>query len=166
MKAQSVWRFVECIDIEEFLKSVRRNNVDPSACTKERNINDKYSHMQKSLTESPEITGSFRIAEADVHSGYLDQGSSVSLSPREYWVRGLETRFSQGFGLGDTWHEVGIGYRYINEAGHELRQRDNTSLNLLPRTDSRNDCDTRGSTKAHAFFIDDRVPPRHSLRDD
>ncbi len=59
-----------------------------------------------------------------LRSGYLDQGSFVSLSPREYWVRGIETRFSQGLALGDSWHELGIGYRYVNEAGHELRFRE------------------------------------------
>lgn len=92
-----------------------------------------------------------------LRSGYLDQGSFVSLSPREYWVRGIETRFSQGFALGESWHEVGVGYRYINEAGHELRYREPISANQLPTTASRNDRDTRGSTEAHAIFLDDRI---------
>ncbi|KPW23147.1 Fe dicitrate transporter FecA, partial [Pseudomonas cannabina pv. alisalensis] len=91
-----------------------------------------------------------------LRSGYLDQGSFVSLSPREYWVRGLETRFSQGFALGETWHEVGVGYRYVNEAGHELRYREPVT-GELPTTGSRNDRDTRGATEAHAFYIDDRI---------
>ncbi len=92
-----------------------------------------------------------------LRSGYLDQGSFVSLSPREYWVRGLETRFSQGFALGDSWHEVGVGYRYINEAGHEMRYRESTASDLMPTTASRNDRDTRGSTEAHAIYLDDRI---------
>ncbi|PJY96181.1 TonB-dependent Fe(3+) dicitrate receptor FecA [Pseudomonas donghuensis] len=92
-----------------------------------------------------------------LRSGYLDQGSFVSLSPREYWVRGIETRFSQGFALGESWHEVGVGYRYINEAGHELRYREPIAANQLPTTASRNDRDTRGSTEAHAIFLDDRI---------
>ena len=91
-----------------------------------------------------------------LRSGYLDQASFVSLSPREYWVRGLETRFSQGFALGESWHEVGVGYRYINEAGHELRFREPVTGDL-PTTASRNDRDTRGATEAHAFYIDDRI---------
>ncbi|KQQ50753.1 transporter [Pseudomonas sp. Leaf127] len=91
-----------------------------------------------------------------LRSGYLDQASFVSLSPREYWVRGLETRFSQGFALGESWHEVGMGYRYINEAGHELRFREPVTGDL-PTTASRNDRDTRGATEAHAFYIDDRI---------
>lgn len=92
-----------------------------------------------------------------LRSGYLEQGSFVSLSPREYWVRGLETRFSQGFALGETWHEVGVGYRYINEAGHEMRYRENTVDNVLPTTGSRFDRDTRGATEANAIYIDDRI---------
>jgi len=91
-----------------------------------------------------------------LRSGYLDQGSFVSLSPREYWVRGIETRFSQGLALGDSWHELGIGYRYVNEAGHELRFREPGNGNL-PTTASRNDRDTRGSTEAHAIYLDDRI---------
>jgi len=91
-----------------------------------------------------------------LRSGYLDQGSFVSLSPREYWVRGIETRFSQGLALGESWHELGIGYRYVNEAGHELRFREPVNGNL-PTTASRNDRDTRGSTEAHAIYLDDRI---------
>nr|WP_314615662.1 TonB-dependent Fe(3+) dicitrate receptor FecA [uncultured Pseudomonas sp.] len=91
-----------------------------------------------------------------LRSGYLDQGNFVSLSPREYWVRGIETRFSQGLALGESWHELGIGYRYVNEAGHELRYREPVNGNL-PTTASRNDRDTRGSTEAHAIYLDDRI---------
>ena len=91
-----------------------------------------------------------------LRSGYLDQGSFVSLSPREYWVRGIETRFSQGLALGESWHELGIGYRYVNEAGHELRFREPVN-GSLPTTASRNDRDTRGSTEAHAIYLDDRI---------
>ncbi|MDD0973043.1 TonB-dependent Fe(3+) dicitrate receptor FecA [Pseudomonas fontis] len=92
-----------------------------------------------------------------LRSGYLDQGTFLSLSPREYWIRGIETRFSQGFALGESWHEVGLGYRYVNEAGHELRYREPVNGNQLPTTASRNDRDTRGSTEAHALFLDDRI---------
>ncbi|MFJ3075851.1 TonB-dependent Fe(3+) dicitrate receptor FecA [Pseudomonas sp. NPDC087029] len=91
-----------------------------------------------------------------LRSGYLDQGNFVSLSPREYWVRGIKTRFSQGLALGESWHELGIGYRYVNEAGHELRYREPVNGNL-PTTASRNDRDTRGSTEAHAIYLDDRI---------
>lgn len=92
-----------------------------------------------------------------LRSGYLDQGSFVSLSPRYYWVRGLEACFSQGFSTGAIEHELGVGYRYVNEASHELRYRETLASGLLPTTSSRNDRDTRGQTKAHALYADDRI---------
>ncbi|MEN1835152.1 TonB-dependent Fe(3+) dicitrate receptor FecA [Pseudomonas lijiangensis] len=92
-----------------------------------------------------------------LRSGYLEQGNIVTLSPREYWVRGFETRFSQGFALGESWHEVGIGYRYINESGHEVRYNETTASQIMPSTSSTQDRDTRGYTDAKAFYIDDRI---------
>ena len=92
-----------------------------------------------------------------LRSGFLNQGSFVSLSPRYYWVRGIEARVSHGLALGSSRHEVGVGYRHINEDSHELRYRETTASGLLPTVASRNDRDTRGQTEAHALFIDDRI---------
>ena len=114
------------------------------------NVGYRYQQARREFTVNSFFTKTLR-------SGYLDQGTFLSLSPREYWVRGIETRFSQGFDLGNTTHEVGVGYRYINEAGHELRYRTPIAANQLPTTNSRNDRDTRGETEAHAFFIDDKI---------
>ncbi|MFS2157102.1 TonB-dependent Fe(3+) dicitrate receptor FecA [Pseudomonas sp. Pseusp122] len=114
------------------------------------NMGYRYQEDAREFTVNTFFTKTLR-------SGYLDQGTFLSLSPRQYWVRGIESRFSQGFALGDSWHEVGIGHRYINEAGHELRFRTPIASNTLPTTDSRNDRDTRGGTEANAFFIDDRI---------
>ncbi|MBP3363649.1 MAG: TonB-dependent siderophore receptor, partial [Pseudomonas sp.] len=114
------------------------------------NFGYRYQEDRREFTVNSFFTKTLR-------SGYLDQGSFLSLSPREYWVRGIETRIAQGFDLGDSSHEVGAGYRYINEAGHELRYRTPIAANELPTTNSRNDRDTRGATEAHAFFIDDKI---------
>ncbi len=114
------------------------------------NVGYRYQEDAREFTVNSFFTKTLR-------SGFLDQGTFLSLSPREYWVRGIETRFSQGFALGDSWHEVGVGYRYVNEAGHEMRYREPIANNQFPTTDSRNDRDTRGATEAHAFFIDDRI---------
>ncbi|WP_434561249.1 TonB-dependent Fe(3+) dicitrate receptor FecA [Pseudomonas sp. Z4-20] len=114
------------------------------------NFGYRYQQDRREFTANTFFTKTLR-------SGYLDQGTFLSLSPREYWVRGLETRFAQGFDLGPTSHEAGVGYRYINEAGHELRYRTPIASNELPTTSSRNDRDTRGGTEANAFFIDDRI---------
>ncbi|WP_434626028.1 TonB-dependent receptor family protein [Pseudomonas sp. Z1-29] len=135
-------------------------NADPYQSTRQKdrfwgrrtlvNFGYRYQQDRREFTANTFFTKTLR-------SGYLDQGSFLSLSPREYWVRGLETRFAQGFDLGPTSHEVGVGYRYINEAGHELRYRTPIASNELPTTSSRNDRDTRGGTEANAFFIDDRI---------
>ncbi len=114
------------------------------------NFGYRYQEERREFTVNSFFTKTLR-------SGYLDQGTFLSLSPREYWVRGIETRLAQGFDLGDSRHEVGMGYRYINEAGHELRYRTPIAANELPTTNSRNDRDTRGATEAHAFFIDDKI---------
>ena len=92
-----------------------------------------------------------------LRSGFLNQGNFVSLSPRYYWVRGIEARASQGVNVGATHHEIGIGYRYVDEASHELRYRESTASGLLPTVSSRNDRDTRGKTEAHAVYLDDRI---------
>ena len=92
-----------------------------------------------------------------LRSGFLNQGTFVSLSPRYYWVRGIEARASQGVNLGASHHEIGIGYRYIDESSHELRYREATASGLLPTVASRNDRDTRGKTEAHAVYLDDRI---------
>ncbi len=114
------------------------------------NLGYRYQEDRREFTVNTFFTKTLR-------SGYLDQGKFLSLSPRQYWVRGLETRFAQGFDLGNSAHEIGVGYRYINEAGHELRYTTPIADNQLPTTDSTNDRDTRGGTQANAFFIDDRI---------
>lgn len=92
-----------------------------------------------------------------LRSGYLDQGTFVSLSPRSYTVRGVETRFTQGFMAAGTRHEIGIGHRYVSEETEELRFRVPTTSRVLPSEASTRDRHTRGETKANALFIDDRI---------
>ncbi|MBM3117327.1 TonB-dependent siderophore receptor [Jeongeupia naejangsanensis] len=92
-----------------------------------------------------------------LRSGYLDQGKNLTLSPREYWVRGVETHYSQVFSLGEVRHEIGVGYRFISEASHELRYWRPASSGALPETSSPVDRDTRGATTANAFYVDDRI---------
>ncbi|AWK43981.1 TonB-dependent Fe(3+) dicitrate receptor FecA [Photorhabdus laumondii] len=92
-----------------------------------------------------------------LRSGYLEQGKRITLSPREYWVRSIEPRYSQLFNLGPSAHEVGIGYRYVNESSHEMRYYTATSSGELPSTSSPYDRNTRSGTEAHAWYIDDRI---------
>ncbi|WP_042959173.1 TonB-dependent Fe(3+) dicitrate receptor FecA [Erwinia tasmaniensis] len=92
-----------------------------------------------------------------LRSGYLDQGKNLTLSPREYWVRGVEPRYSQSFTWGETAHEVGVGYRYVSESTHELRYTSKASSGRLPTGNSPYDRDTQSGTEAHAWYIDDRI---------
>ncbi|HBT14221.1 MAG TPA: TonB-dependent siderophore receptor, partial [Erwinia persicina] len=92
-----------------------------------------------------------------LRSGYLDQGKNLTLSPREYWVRGVEPRYSQSFTLGETAHEVGVGYRYVSESTHEVRYTSPASSGRLPTGNSPYDRDTQSGTEAHAWYIDDRI---------
>lgn len=92
-----------------------------------------------------------------LRSGYLDQGSFVSLSPRDYTVRGIETRFTQGFRWAGARHEVGAGHRYVSEQSEEFRYRLPSSSAALPSASSPRDRHTQGQTQAHALFIDDRI---------
>ena len=92
-----------------------------------------------------------------LRSGYLDQGKNLTLSPREYWVRGIEPRYSQSFNWGASAHEVGVGYRYVSESTHELRYTSLASSGQLPSSSSPYDRDTQSGTQAHAWYVDDRI---------
>ncbi|OYO29701.1 TonB-dependent Fe(3+) dicitrate receptor FecA [Janthinobacterium sp. PC23-8] len=92
-----------------------------------------------------------------LRSGYLDQGRNLTLSPRNYTVRGVETRYSQAFRAGQVRHEIGVGHRFVDESSHELRYWRLKSGAMLPTESSPIDRDTSGSTRAHALFIDDRI---------
>ena len=59
----------------------------------------------------PDAQHKFNIQGFYTHtlrSGYLEQGKRITLSPREYWVRGIEPRYSQSFMIGPSAHEVGV----------------------------------------------------------
>ncbi len=108
----------------------------------------------------PDAQHKFNIQGFYTHtlrSGYLEQGKRITLSPREYRVRGIEPRYSQSFMIGPSAHEVGVGYRYVNESTHEMRYYTATTSGELPSTASPYDRDTRSGTEAHAWYIDDRV---------
>lgn len=92
-----------------------------------------------------------------LRSGYLEQGKRITLSPRYYWVRGIEPRYSQSFMLGSSAHEVGTGYRYVNESTHEMRYYTPTVSGQLPSTSSPYDRNTRSGTQAHAWYLDDKI---------
>jgi len=89
-----------------------------------------------------------------LRSGFLDQKGFTSLSPRYYWVRGIQSQYSHEFDLGPVHDRFTMGYRYINESNHELRYREQFAAHKLPTTQSRNDRNAGGGTRANAFYAD------------
>lgn len=59
--------------------------------------------------------------------------------------------------IGPSAHEVGVGYRYLNESTHEMRYYTATSSGQLPSGSSPYDRDTRSGTEAHAWYLDDKI---------
>ena len=109
---------------------------------------------------APDSQHKFNIQGFYTHtlrSGYLDQKDIITLSPREYWVRGIEPRYSQSFMLGSSAHEVGVGYRYVSESTHEMRYYTAATSGQLPDTSSARDRNNRSGTEAHAWYLDDRI---------
>lgn len=92
-------------------------------------------------------------------SSYLatSNNKTINLIPRSYWVKGLETRFSQAFYLGQVHHEIGVGYRFINEQSHEQKFGVAATLGVLPTYDSTMSGQTRSGTNSNAVYMDDRI---------
>ncbi len=108
----------------------------------------------------PDMQHKFNVLGFFTHTlrnGYLQQGSKITLSPREYWVRGIEPRYSQSFLVGPSAQEISVGYRYISESSHEMRYYTPTAQGILPSVSSPYDRDTRSGTEAHAVYADDRI---------
>lgn len=78
---------------------------------------------------------------------------------REYDVIGIEPRFSQLFSIGQTDHELSVGYRFIKEEADINRVRwNNFAAGAAPQSVSGTlrQVDDAGTT-AHAAFIDDQI---------
>ncbi|MBM7059713.1 TonB-dependent siderophore receptor [Pseudomonas sp. UL073] len=80
--------------------------------------------------------------------------------PRNYHVFGIEPRYSQLFLWGEVAHEVGVGYRYVDEGMHEqtkssaVYNRASGTPYTTPFTET---ADNTGGTEAHSVYIDDRI---------
>ncbi|MNF54071.1 Fe(3+) dicitrate transport protein FecA precursor [compost metagenome] len=78
--------------------------------------------------------------------------------PREYEVFGIEPRYSQIFLLGESSHEVGVGYRYMEEDSQEKRYDRNFAAGANPwSVPKRLATYNTAATEAHAAYIDDRI---------
>lgn len=85
----------------------------------------------------------------------------LTSAPRNYEYFGIEPRYSRLFDLGDTNHEVTIGYRYLWEDSSEVAARTafyNRASGIDPNNLAMNTYQTsKGGTTAHAFYIDDKI---------
>ena len=85
----------------------------------------------------------------------------LTSAPRDYEYFGIEPRYSRLFDIGDTTHEVTVGYRYLWEESSEVAARTAYYDRLPgynPHTRPMVTYQTsEGGTKAHAIYIDDKI---------
>ncbi|HWU99346.1 MAG TPA: TonB-dependent siderophore receptor [Oxalicibacterium sp.] len=81
--------------------------------------------------------------------------TSVTHSPREYRVFGIEPRYTQRFALASTTHDVTVGYRYLSERGNDPGTNgyiENLATGTITGFNRFNN-----ATDAHAVYIDDKI---------
>ncbi|WP_439628778.1 TonB-dependent receptor family protein [Shinella sp.] len=85
----------------------------------------------------------------------------LTSAPREYEYFGIEPRYSRLFELGDTTHEVTVGYRYLWEESSEVAARTgfyDRASGVNPYTLPMGTYQTsEGGTTAHAVYLDDKI---------
>ncbi len=96
---------------------------------------------------------SFR--QSTLASGIGDSPASMTHSPRNYRVFGIEPRYTQRFAFGSSTHDVTVGYRYISERGNDPGtngyKEDFVTGAITGYTPFNN------ATDAHAVYIDDKI---------
>ncbi|MBP1886389.1 TonB-dependent receptor family protein [Sinorhizobium mexicanum] len=85
----------------------------------------------------------------------------LTSAPRNYEYFGIEPRYSRLFELGDTNHELTVGYRFLWEESSEVAARTtfyDRATGINPDSLPMNTYQTSsGGTTAHAFYIDDKI---------
>ncbi len=130
----------------------------------------KYSHVddRRSFEVQTYYTDSFRGSHIETITANPNGTWTHQLNayPRNYHTFAIEPRYSQLFVWGQVTHEIGVGYRYTNEAMHEQTLRNNKYNSRLwytpydsnpyggPYVLSGNNT---GSNEAHALYIDDTI---------
>ena len=135
----------------------------------------KYSHVddRRSFEVQTYYTDSFRGSHIETIAQNAKTGiytHQLNAYPRNYHTFAIEPRYSQLFDLGGWTHEIGVGYRYLNEAMHERTLRNNKYDSPLyytpfdsnpyngPYVRSGNNV---GGTEAHALYLDDTINAGH-----
>jgi len=131
------------------------------------NFEGDRKQMVLKYSRSPDAERTFEVTSfynTSYRGAVLANNTAQSLTwlrefPRDYEVFGLEPRYSQLFYLGDSSHEVGVGYRYTEEDSGEKRY-DRLGFGAggnpfsVPQTLASS---TGASTEAHAVYLDDRI---------
>jgi len=83
----------------------------------------------------------------------LQQSATViAHQPRNYTTFGVEPRFTQRVALGQTTHDITVGYRYIRERGDDNSYNQSLVTGVNGATTTYDN-----ATDAHAVYIDDRI---------
>lgn len=81
-----------------------------------------------------------------------DSPTAFDHSPRNYRVFGIEPRYTQRFAVGDSTHDVTVGYRYISERGNDASYEQNIVTGAISDY-----APFHNATDAHAVYIDDKI---------
>lgn len=105
---------------------------------------------------------SFRGSHVEQQRTGADAGRyRLTSAPREYEYFGIEPRYSRLFELGDTTHEMTVGYRYLWEESSEVAARTgfyDRASGVNPYTLPMGTYQTsEGGTTAHAVYLDDKI---------
>lgn len=130
----------------------------------------KYSHVddRRSFEVQTYYTDSFRGSHIETITPNANGTYTHQLNayPRNYHTFAFEPRYSQLFDWGQVTHEIGVGYRYVNEAMHERTLRNDkftSNLWYTPFEGSPYDGpyvlsgNNTGSNEAHALYVDDTI---------
>jgi Fe(3+) dicitrate transport protein len=113
-----------------------------------------------------EVLGYYVNSFRGSHVEQQGTGSNVgryrlTSAPRSYEYFGIEPRYSRLLELGDTTHEVTVGYRYLWEDSSEVAARTgfyDRASGIDPYDLPMNTYQTsKGGTTAHAVYIDDKI---------
>lgn len=106
--------------------------------------------------EQPRETGTGKNKTGGKYDPNNDQ-YRLTQAPRNFYYFGFEPRYSRLFVTGSVFQEVGVGYRYLEEHNAEVSKAGaNYTRPSIDRNTSTYQT-TRGQTRAHAFYIDDKI---------
>lgn len=126
-------------------------------------VNGKYVYQDAGNREFELgffVSDSFReVQQTNGNPNGADMSRNrYEVMPRDYSVYGIEPRLSELMYLGDSEHEVSVGYRFMHETSNEKRYRSQGLAGFDPATvTAKINRNSDGETNAHALYLDDRI---------